>query len=64
VSTAKALASDAARFTARQALQCHGAIGYTVEYDLHLYLKRAEALARTWGDAAWHRRRVATALGI
>ncbi len=64
VSTAKALASDAARLTARQALQCHGAIGYTVEYDLHLYLKRAEALARTWGDAAWHRRRVATALGI
>ena len=64
VSTAKALASDAARFVARQALQCHGAIGYTVEYDLHLYLKRAEALARTWGDAAWHRRRVATALGI
>jgi alkylation response protein AidB-like acyl-CoA dehydrogenase len=64
VSTAKALASDAARLTARQALQCHGAIGYTVEYDLHLYLKRAEALSRTWGDAAWHRRRVATALGI
>lgn len=64
VSTAKALASDAARVTARKALQCHGAIGYTVECDLHLYLKRAEALARTWGDAAWHRRRVATALGI
>ncbi|WP_426571898.1 acyl-CoA dehydrogenase family protein [Aquihabitans sp. McL0605] len=64
VSTAKALASDAARFTAAQALQCHGAIGYTVEYDLHLYLKRAEALSRSWGDAAWHRRRVATALGI
>ncbi|MCB0958322.1 MAG: hypothetical protein KDB04_02205, partial [Acidimicrobiales bacterium] len=64
VSTAKALASDAARLTARQALQVHGAIGYTTEYDLHLYLKRAEALSRTWGDAAWHRRRVATALGI
>jgi alkylation response protein AidB-like acyl-CoA dehydrogenase len=64
VSTAKALASDAARFTAAQALQCHGAIGYTVEYDLHLYLKRAEALSRSWGDAAWHRRRVAAALGI
>lgn len=64
VSTAKALASDAARFTARQALQCHGAIGYTTEYDLHLYLKRTEALARAWGDAAWHRGRVAWALGI
>ncbi len=64
VSTAKALASDAARLTARSALQCHGAIGYTVEYDLHLYLKRAEALVRTWGDAPWHRRRVASSLGI
>lgn len=64
VSTAKALASDAARLAVRNTLQCHGAIGYTVEYDLHLYLKRAEALSRTWGDAAWHRRRVAVALGI
>lgn len=64
VSTAKALASDAARFVGRQALQCHGAIGYTVEYDLHLYLKRSEALSRSWGDAAWHRARVARILGI
>lgn len=64
VSTAKALASDAAQLAVRNTLQCHGAIGYTVEYDLHLYLKRAEALSRTWGDAAWHRRRVAVALGI
>jgi alkylation response protein AidB-like acyl-CoA dehydrogenase len=64
VSMAKALASDAARLVARQALQCHGAIGYTVEYDLHLYLKRAEALARSWGDASWHRGRVAWALQL
>lgn len=64
VSMAKSMASDAARLVARKTLQCHGAIGYTVEYDLHLYLKRAEALARMWGDAVWHRRRVADALGI
>jgi len=64
VSMAKALASDAARRAGRAALQCHGAIGYTVEHDLHLYQKRAEALARAWGDAAWHRRRVAEALGL
>ncbi|MCU1451876.1 MAG: acyl-CoA dehydrogenase domain protein [Acidimicrobiales bacterium] len=63
-SMAKAMASDAARLVGRKALQCHGAIGYTVEYDLHLYLKRAEALARAWGSAGWHRNRVATALGI
>jgi alkylation response protein AidB-like acyl-CoA dehydrogenase len=61
---AKALASDAARLAGRAALQCHGAIGYTTEYDLHLYLKRAEVLARTWGDAAWHRGRVAWALAL
>lgn len=64
VSMAKAMASDAAHACGRHALQCHGAIGYTVEYDLHLYLKRAETLARAWGDAAWHRNRVALALGI
>ena len=59
VSMAKCLASDAATFVARQALQCHGAIGYTTEYDLHLSLKRVWALAASWGDAAWHRQRVA-----
>ena len=64
VSMAKAMASDAARFVGRQALQCHGAIGYTVEADLHLYMKRAWALAPAWGDAAWHRARVGEALGI
>lgn len=64
VSMAKAMASDAAGFVGRQALQCHGAIGYTVEYDLHLYLKRTWALARACGDAAWHRDRVAAALDI
>jgi alkylation response protein AidB-like acyl-CoA dehydrogenase len=64
VSMAKAFASDAAHVVGRQALQCHGAIGYTVEYDLHLYLKRAWALAASWGDADWHRDRVGTLIGI
>ena len=64
VSMAKAMASDAAAFVGRRALQCHGAIGYTVEHDLHLYLKRTWALARSWGDAASHRTRVAAALSL
>ena len=64
VSMAKAMASDAARFVGRQALQCHGAIGYTVEADLHLYMKRSWALATAWGDAAWHRDRVGRALDL
>jgi alkylation response protein AidB-like acyl-CoA dehydrogenase len=59
VSMAKAAASDAADRAARTALQCHGAIGYSFEHDLHLWMKRAWALAAAWGDAAWHRARVA-----
>jgi alkylation response protein AidB-like acyl-CoA dehydrogenase len=64
VSMAKAMASDAASFVARVALQCHGAIGYTVEYDLHLWLKRTWALSRAWGDSSWHRDRVGRAIGV
>jgi alkylation response protein AidB-like acyl-CoA dehydrogenase len=45
VSLAAVLAAEAATAVARVAIQCHGAIGYTVEYDLHLYAKRAWALA-------------------
>ncbi len=33
-------------------------MGYTWECDLHFYLKRALALVRNWGDAAFHRARV------
>jgi alkylation response protein AidB-like acyl-CoA dehydrogenase len=62
VSMAKAMASDAAELVGRKALQCHGAIGYTVEADLHLFLKRTWALARAWGDTAHHTDRVAAAL--
>ena len=58
VSTAKAYASDAATEAARVALQVHGAIGYTWECDLHLFLKRAWALAEAWGSASEHRQRV------
>ena len=55
---AKALASDAADLGARVALQVHGAIGYTWECDLQLYMKRAWALSAAWGNAATHRARV------
>jgi hypothetical protein len=62
VSMAKAYASDAALLAARHALQVHGAIGYSYEHDLHLWMKRAWALAASWGDAAWHRARVGRAI--
>lgn len=58
VSLAKAYASEAAKFVARQALQVHGAIGYTIEYDLHMWMKRTWALAASHGDAAFHRARI------
>jgi alkylation response protein AidB-like acyl-CoA dehydrogenase len=61
-SMAKSKADDAALVSARAALQCHGAIGYTTEYDLHLYMKRAWALARSMGDGNVHRGRVAEAI--
>ena len=59
---AKACASEAAALAARAALQCHGAIGYSFEHDLHLWMKRVWALAAAFGDAAWHRSRVAAAI--
>lgn len=61
-SMAKAQVADAAALAARAALQCHGAIGYSYEHDLQLWMKRSWALGRTWGDAAWHRERVACAV--
>ena len=59
VSMAKALASEAAQKAARSALQVHGAIGYTWECDLQLFMKKAWALLPAWGSASYHRRRVA-----
>lgn len=62
VSMAKCFAGDAAEITCRKALQVHGAIGYTFEYDLHLWMKRAWALRVAWGSPAEHRRRIADAV--
>lgn len=64
VAAAKAMTSDMAGRTARATIQAHGAIGYTVEYDLHLYVKRSWALAAAWGSAAQHRAVVADSLGL
>jgi len=58
VSLAKIYAGRAAKFVAKEALQVHGAIGYTIECDLHMWMKRAWALSAAHGDAAHHRERV------
>ncbi len=62
VSMGKSLASDAAELTSTKTLQAHGAMGYSFEYDLHLFMKRAWAWAGSWGDAPWHRARVGRAV--
>ena len=58
VSAAKVACTEAARRAARAALQVHGAIGYTEEHDLHLWLMKVRALAGTWGSQAEHRARI------
>jgi alkylation response protein AidB-like acyl-CoA dehydrogenase len=62
VSAAKVACGDAAYLAARVSLQVHGAIGYTAEYDLSLWLTRVRALVTTWGTPAAHRARVLAAL--
>jgi len=59
VAMAKAAASDMARKIAGAGIQLHGGIGMTWEHDLQLYFKRAKASEVAFGDAAWHRERVA-----
>ena len=56
---AKAYASDAFRKIAGAGIQLHGGIGFTWEHDLHLYFKRAKSSEFTFGDASYHRERVA-----
>ncbi len=62
VSAAKVAAAEAGLLAARSALQTHGAIGFTAEHDLSLWLLRVQALRSAWGDPAAHRRRVLAAL--
>lgn len=62
VSAAKVAAADAAYLAARTGLQVHGAIGYTAEFDLSLWLNRIRALVTAWGTPAYHRGRVLEAL--
>jgi len=58
-STAKTWCSDAATRVTASALQVHGGIGFTWEHDVHLYLKRAHLDALAFGDAVFHRTRLA-----
>ena len=63
-SMAKAYASDAGWRVCSSSLQVHGGIGFTWEHDLHWFFKRGTANAHAFGDARWHRARVADLAGI
>jgi alkylation response protein AidB-like acyl-CoA dehydrogenase len=58
-SVAKMWCSDAARRVMASGLQVHGGIGFTWEHDLHLFLKRSQLDQSSYGDATWHRDRLA-----
>jgi alkylation response protein AidB-like acyl-CoA dehydrogenase len=58
VSMAKLAACEAATLGAKSALQAHGAIGYTWEQDLHLWMRRAWSLEQAWGRSPFHLGRV------
>ncbi|GAA1140697.1 acyl-CoA dehydrogenase family protein [Nocardioides aquiterrae] len=57
-SAAKVAAGDAAYGSARTGLQVHGAIGYSQELDLSIWLTKVRALVTAWGTPAYHRARV------
>ena len=61
-STAKTWCSDAAKRVMASGLQVHGGIGFTWEHDLHLFLKRSQLGQVTFGDAVFHRQRLAQLL--
>ena len=64
VSVAKAYANQQIRQVFMHAHQVHGAIGYSMEYDLQLYTRRAKAFELANGSTSFHRSRVATAIGL
>jgi alkylation response protein AidB-like acyl-CoA dehydrogenase len=64
VSMAKAYAVPAAASVADKALALHGAVGFTWEHDLHLFLKRTHTARALFGSAGAHRERVAALLDL
>ena len=63
VCLAKAKASDVARIATNEAVQMHGGIGMTDEFDIGFFMKRARAAAETFGDQYYHTDRFAQLSG-
>lgn len=64
VSSAKVFANEAAAQIALDGHRLHGAIGYSNEYDLQLYTRRAKAFTVAWGDTDAETERAALAIGM
>jgi alkylation response protein AidB-like acyl-CoA dehydrogenase len=62
-SVAKAKAADVANLAVREGVQMHGGIGMTDEHDIGLFMKREAVLSELFGDAYYHRDRVAALSG-
>ena len=59
---ANSTSSDAYFANAAAALQIHGGVGFTWEYDVHLHLKRAKSSEHLLGNGDYHRERLAAYL--
>jgi alkylation response protein AidB-like acyl-CoA dehydrogenase len=63
-SMAKAWCSDTYKHVAGEGIQTHGGIGFTWDHDMHLYFKRAKAAEIAFGDAEYHREKIAEMLNL
>jgi alkylation response protein AidB-like acyl-CoA dehydrogenase len=63
-SMAKAWCSDSYKHTTFEGIQIHGGIGFTWDHDMHLYFRRAKACEITFGNAEYHREKVAQYLDL
>ena len=59
VHAAKSHIGEATSRIAGEALQIHGGVGFTWEYDVHVFLRRAKCNQALWGDPAWHNEQLA-----
>lgn len=59
---ARVAATEAAQFCAREAIQLHGGVGFTWEFDPHLYFRRAQASSQRLGPPSWWLEQVAVQL--
>jgi len=64
VSVAKSFGSEALARVAAEGVQVHGGIAFTWEHDMHLYQKRIKSMEHLFGDAPFHRERIAQLVGL